>query len=118
MLDTKILELTYDLKELLVNSYEYKDVKTKEKLMEENCSELLIKYNYLVNEYNNALRFEKYGSDVTKARKELADFKFILDSNEYVKAYNEAYKKMNKLLSKLESIIFKGIKEDKKIKLD
>lgn len=118
MLDTKIIELTYDLKELLINSEEYKDVKEKEKLMEENCSDLLIKYNYLVNEYNSAIRFEKYGSDVNKARKELADFKLILDTNEYVKSYNEAYKRMNKLLAKLEAIIFEGIKEDTKIKLD
>ena len=34
--------------------------------MEENCGMLLIKYNNLVDEYNNAVRFEKYGGDVEK----------------------------------------------------
>lgn len=118
MLDTKILESTYELKEMLLKSEEYKNVKEKEKIMEDKCSDLLIKYNYLVNEYNNAIRFEKYGSDVEGARKALADFKLELDSNKYVKEYNEAYKKMNNLLKDLQDIIFEGIKESKRIKLD
>ena len=82
MLDTRILELTYELKEKLINSDEYKLVKEKEKIMEEKCSNLLIRYNYLMDEYNNAIRFEKYGSDVDRARKSLANAKLELDIDE------------------------------------
>jgi len=118
MIDTKILELTYELKDMLINSEEYKDVKEKEKVMEENCTSLLIKYNSLMDEYNNAIRFEKYGSDVDKARKKLAECKMELDTNEYVKSYKNAYKKMNKLLSSLEDIIFDGIIENNKMRIE
>ena len=87
MLDTEILSLTYELKEMIINSKEYKDVKEKEKIMEEKCVSLLIKYNNLVDEYNNAIRFEKYGSDVNKVQKALHECKIELDTNEYVKDY-------------------------------
>jgi cell fate (sporulation/competence/biofilm development) regulator YlbF (YheA/YmcA/DUF963 family) len=118
MLDTEIIALTYELKEKLINSKEYKDVKEKEKIMEEKCAHLLIKYNHLMDEYNNAVRFEKYGGDVEGSRKRLAECKMELDTNEYVKSYNEAYKKMNKLLRNLEDIIFEGLIKNTRISLD
>lgn len=118
MLDTEILALTYELKEMIINSKEYREVKVKEKIMEEKCVSLLIKYNNLIDEYNNAIRFEKYGSDVSKAQKALHECKIELDTNEYVKDYNNAYKKMNELLADLQDIIFEGIIKNKRIKID
>ena len=118
MMDTEILGLTYELKEMLLNSKEYKLVKEKERLMEENCGMLLIKYNNLVDEYNNAVRFEKYGGDVEGTRKRDFDCKLELDQNEYVKEYNKADKDMNKLLLSLQDIIFDGIIENKRIKIE
>ena len=118
MMDTEILGLTYELKEMLLNSKEYKLVKEKERLMEENCGMLLIKYNNLVDEYNNAVRFEKYGGDVEGTRKRVFDCKLELDQNEYVKEYNKAYKDMNKLLLSLQDIIFDGIIENKRIRIE
>ena len=118
MIDTEILSLTYELKDMLVNSKEYKLVKEKERLMEENCSMLLIKYNTLIDEYNNAIIFEKYGGDVEGTRKKVFECKLEIDQNEYVKEYNKAYKEMNKLLSSLQDIIFDGIIENKRIRIE
>lgn len=118
MLDTKILELTYELKDKILESEEYKLVKEKERLMEENCVQLLIKYNSLMDEYNNSIRFEKYGSDIEFSRKKLAECKLELDTNEYVKEYKQAYKNMNKMLSDIEKSVFKGLMENKKIEIE
>jgi len=118
MFTTEITNKVYELKEMLLNSNEYKLVKEKEKEMEEKCSNLLIKYNYLFNEYNEALRFKDYGSDVKGIQKELNKCKLELDSNEYVKAYKEAYKAMNKLLKDLQDIIFSKLIVNKDISID
>lgn len=115
---TDILTKVYELKDKLLNSEEYKNVKEKERLMEENCNSLLIKYNYLFNEYNQALRFKDYGSDVTKAQRELNECKKELDNNEYVKEYRSAYKKMTKLLNDVEMNIFQNLIDKKYINID
>ena len=113
MFNTDITIKVYELKEKLLTSDKYVIVKEKEKQMEENCSDLLIRYNYLFNEYNEALRFEKYGSDVNAIQKKLAECKLELDSNKYVKEYKKAYKEMNDLLRDIQGIIFNGIIENK-----
>ena len=115
MNNTQVLIKAYELKEKILDSSEYKNVKEKEKEMEEKCSMLLIKYNNLFNEYNQALRFEKYGSDVNVARQELAECKLELDNNQYVKEYREAYKEMEIKLKEIEKIIFEKIIEKKYI---
>ena len=109
MINTEVMSKVFELKEKLVNSDEYKDVKQKEQLMEDNCSALLMRYNSLFDEYNQALRFEKYGSDVTKIQKELHECKIELDNNEYVKAYRIAYKSMTNILETIQGVIFQGI---------
>ena len=115
MFNTDIISKVYELKELIMNSKEYKMVKETERLMEEKCSLLLIKYNNIFNEYNQALRFKDYGSDVSKVQKELNNVKLELDQNEYVKEYKKAYKNMNKLLNEIQNNMFKGIIENKDI---
>lgn len=118
MYNTEITSKVFKLKELLLSSNEYKLVKEKEKLMEDNCSQLLIKYNYLFNEYNEALRFKDYGSDVATKQKELNECKIELDNNEYVKEYKKAYKNMNKLLKQIQDIVFDGLITNKEISID
>lgn len=118
MFNTEITSKVYELKEMLLNSREYKDTKQAEKIMEEKCSNLLIRYNHLFNEYNEALRFKDYGSDVSGIQKELKKCKIELDKNEYVISYKKAYKEMSKLLKQLEETIFDGIIEYKNINID
>ena len=95
MINTLILAKVYELREALLKSDEYVKVKESENIMEEKCSSLLIKYNNLFDEYNQAIRFVKYGSNIEMIQKELARVKLELDNNEYVKDYKNAYKEMN-----------------------
>lgn len=117
MFNTKITAKVYELKEMLLHSREYEEVKNKERLMEENCANLLIKYNDLFNKYNDALRFKDYGSDVASAQKSLFNCKKELDNNPYVQDYKNSYRKMNQLLQELQSLIFENIIENRNINL-
>ena len=118
MINTEIIIKTYELKDKILNSKEYKEVKEKEKEMEDNCSLLLIKYNRLFNEYNEAIRFKDYGSDVNKAQKELANCKKELDENNYVKEYRNSFKKMNKILKDIEKELFNELISKRNIEID
>jgi len=121
MENSEIIALTFKLKEEIVNSDLYKNLKEKERRMleDEECSKLLHTYQVKQNEYNEAKRFEKYGSDVDGVSKELSEIKYKVDENKFVKEYNEAYKKINKELKNIEKIIFKDIvKERKEIVLE
>lgn len=86
--------------------------------MEENCTDLLIKYNNLFEEYNQALRFKDYGSNVSQAQKNLSEVKFELDENNYVKEYKKAYKSITRLLQGIEKDLFRGLIENKYINID
>lgn len=116
-MNTEVISKVYELKEYILESQEYKKVKKAEKIMEEKCADLLVKYNYLINEYNNALRFKDYGSDVEGAQRALYECKKELDDNIYVKGYKDAYKCINKYLKQIQENIFKGIIETKHIDL-
>ena len=114
MYNTQIISKVYDLKQMILNSNEYKQVKEKEKVMEENCASILVRYSNIFNEYNEALRFKDYGANVNEVQKRLHLCKLELDENIYVKEYKEAYKKMNELLGEIEGILFASIIENKK----
>ena len=103
MENSEILALTFKLKEELINSELYKELKDKEKKMmeDEETSKLLLLYQGAQSNYNEAKRFEKYGSDMDKASKELSDIKQRVYENKFVKEYNEMYKKMNKELKRI-----------------
>ena len=119
--NSEILTKVFELKDKIVNSFLYTNLKEKEKRMldDEECFKLLSLYQEKQTEYNEAKRFEKYGSDVNKASKELSEIKIKVDSNKFVKEYNEAYKLMCKELKKIEKIIFKDIfKERKEIEIE
>lgn len=116
MNDTEILALVYELKEKIVNSDLYKNLKNNEKAMieDEECFKLLYLYQNIQNEYNEAKRFEKYGSDVENVQKRLFEIKYKVDENELVKKYNESYKLMKKELKNIEKIMFKDIIKERK----
>ena len=116
MENTEILALAYELKEKIENSELYKNLKNNEKAMveDEECFKLLYLYQNLQNEYNEAKRFEKYGSDVEGVQKRLFEIKYKVDENELVKKYNESYKLMRKELKNIEKIMFKDIIKERK----
>lgn len=121
MNNSDILSLTFDLRDLLLNSELYKDLKNKEKMMMENeeCSTLLYEFQKVQEEYKEAKRFEKYGSNVTYYQKKLSELKYNLDENQLVKNYTLAYKKMSLKLKEIENNIFKDIiKEKAKINIE
>ena len=111
-----ILSKVLDLKDQIVNSDLFIELKDKEKKMLENeeCSNLLLLYQDIQGQYNEAKRFEKYGSDVQTAGKQLSDIKIKVEENKFVKEYNECYKKMKKELKRIEKILFKDIVKDRK----
>ena len=119
--NSEILALTFKLKEEIINSELYKDLKDKEKKMmeDEETSKLLLLYQDAQSKYNEAKRFEKYGGDVDKASKELSEIKSKVYENKFVNEYNEAFKKMKKQLKRIEGIVFKDIiKERKEIEIE
>jgi cell fate (sporulation/competence/biofilm development) regulator YlbF (YheA/YmcA/DUF963 family) len=116
-----ILALSYCLKDELLNSELYKNLKEKEQIMleDKDCSMLLCAFQQLKNEYNEAKRFEKYGSDIDGVQKRLSELKYKLDENKLVRDYNLAYKEMRKKLKQIEKIVFKDIiKERKEIEIE
>lgn len=121
MENSEIIAKVFELKEKIIKSYLYKDLKEKEKKMMEDdeCSKLLCQYQNIQSKYNEAKRFEKYGSDIVTVSKELSEIKCKVNENKLVKEYNEAFRKMNKQLKNIEKIIFKDItKERKEIELE
>ena len=105
-------ELIEEIKELIKDSNEYRASKEAELAMLSDAStlSLLNEYQSKQKEYNDALRFEKYGSDVSKVKKELADIKYRVDTNEFVVKYNDCYKKLKELLDSISANILDGIK--------
>ena len=89
---SEILIKVFELKDMIVNSDLYLELKNKENAMleDEECSKLLYLYQNVQSKYNEAKRFEKYGSNVENIKKELSELKFKLDENNFVKEYNLA----------------------------
>lgn len=116
MSNVDILKKVYDLKDKIIMSDLYVELKEKEKKMleDEECSKLLSLYQDAQGKYNEARRFENYGGDVSKAGKELSDIKVRVEENSYVKEYNKSYKKMKKELKHIEKILFKDIVKERK----
>lgn len=116
-----ILKKVYDLKDKIIVSDIYVELKEKEKKMldDNECSRLLSLYQEAQSKYNEAKRFENYGGDVERASKELSNIKVKVEENKLVKEYNESYKRMKKELKKIERILFKDIiKERKEIEIE
>ena len=116
MNNSDIIAKTFELKDKLVNSDLYIDLKKKEQdmLNNEECFKLLNSYQEAQTRYNDAKRFEKYGGDVASASKELSDIKCLVENNELVKAYNESYNNLRKELKRIEKILFKDVLKERK----
>ena len=114
--NSEIISKVFELRDKIINSEVYRELKEKEDEMmrDEGCFKLLSKYQEVQSKYNDAKRFEKYGSDIGGVSKELSDIKASVEKNELVKSYNESYKKMKKELKRIESILFEGIVKEKK----
>lgn len=116
-LNSEILAKTFELKEKMISSDTYKELKEKEQKMinDQEAFSLLNLYQSVQDKYNEAKRFEKYGGNVENAQKELMDVKKKVYENEYVKEYNLAYRKMQKELNDIEKILFKDIIKERKV---
>lgn len=114
-----ILLDTYDLKEDLNNSKLYKIMieKEKEMLEDQDTFVLLNKYQKAKDEYEQSLRFKEYDETYKVKQKQLYEIKILVDTNEFVKQYNKAYKEFSLLLKKIEKEIFKDIIEKKGINI-
>lgn len=104
-------ELVNEIKTIIKNSEEYKAAKEAENRMinDPETIKLLTLYQQKQQEYNDALRFEEYGSDVETIRKQLAELKMMVDSNDLVTEYNRAYKKVKEILDDATRNILKDI---------
>ena len=116
MNNSEILSKVFDLKDQIINSELYVDLKDKEKSMlnDSECFNLLCLYQDTQSNYNEAKRFENYGSNVENIGKELSDIKVKVEENTFVKEYNQSYKKMRNELKRIEKILFKDIVKEKK----
>lgn len=115
---TDILVLTYELKDKIINCNLYKELKEKEKEMIKNdrCRLLFNKFQRAQDEYNDAKRFQNYGSNLNEIGTRLSLVKQEVYNNEFIKEYNHLYSEMRKTLANIEKIIFKDIiKENKRI---
>jgi cell fate (sporulation/competence/biofilm development) regulator YlbF (YheA/YmcA/DUF963 family) len=104
-------DLIKEIKSIIKDSEEYKAAKAAEEKMinDPTTIKLLTLYQQKQQEYNDALRFEEYGSDVETIRKQLADVKMLVDSNELVAEYNRLYAKVKEILDTATKNILKDI---------
>lgn len=107
----KELETALLLNKLIKDNSKYIELKKKEKSMleDEETLKLLMDYQNKQSEYNDAIKYEKYGSNPELKRKELADLKYKVDTNVLVMEYNNAYKEMKNILDQVSNIVFEGV---------
>ena len=106
-----INDLAKEIKNIIIESDEYKAAKEAETKMinDPETIRLLSLYQQKQQEYNDALRFEEYGSDVETIRKQLAEIKLMVDSNVLVTEYNRKYKAVKEILDTATKNILKDI---------
>ena len=111
MNNSEILAKVFELRDMFVNSELYNELKINESKMleDEETLKLLYLFQNVQTKYNEAKRFENYGSDVASVAEELSNIKKMVDSNGFVSSYNESYKKVKKELKEIEEILFKDI---------
>ena len=107
----KELETALLLNKMIKDNSKYIELKKKEKSMleDEETFKLLVDYQNKQSEYNDAIKYENYGSNPEVKRKELADLKYKVDTNILVMEYNKAYKEMKQVLDQVSNIVFEGV---------
>ena len=108
-LQNKILEL----RKILLDSEEYKDVKQKEENLLDTEIQLIMDFNNKQDAYNDAIKHGYFNETYTK---ELSLSKEKLYNSKGAKEYFEALNKMNKLLHEISEDIFSNLVPDLKIK--
>lgn len=110
-MNSDILALVFDLKDKIIKSDLYIDLKNKEKIMLDDiiCSKLLYEFQKAQDNYNESKRFEKYGSNIQEFQKILSEKKSQVYENKLVKEYLNAYNKFKIKLKEIEKIIFENI---------
>lgn len=104
-------ESALKINELIKKNQKYLTLKEREKVMldDKDTFKLLVDYQKKQDEYNEALKYKDYGSNPGKVQKELADIKYLVDTNELVKNYNLAYKELIELLNQVNETILEGV---------
>lgn len=109
----QIQSLAFELRELLLESNEYKKVKEIEKRLLDKEWNLITDFKKAEQDYNDSIKYgyyeEKYLTNLQKSKE-------ILYSNPLTREYFDALKEMNKLLHEISEGIFKDIVPDLKIK--
>ena len=109
------LDLTYELKALIVNDERYLSLLEKEKEMEADEEVMALSYQKDVKEVELSDLLKHLPGDseeVKKARLELYHASSKLDEHPKVKGYLEAYKKLEELLNEINEILFSDLKDE------
>jgi len=113
-MNSKLADLIEKIKELLMETPEYKSLILAEKEMEESDEVKVLSYkkDLALMEYNDALKIynDKDNIYVIDAKKKLAKSIEILNAHTLVKIYNEKYNKFKEICNEISSIIFSDIK--------
>ena len=112
-MDENIYFLTQKLKEAMKNDPRFISLSEKEKAMEnsEEVISLVMKKESANQKYNDMLKyFPSDSKEAQEAKKELEIAMENLDSHPLVKEYQKAFKEVNIILNKMNSILFQDLK--------
>lgn len=105
----ELLDKVYSLKDSMINSKEYKELKKSELMMENDKEVQLLAYkkDMLIVEMENKLKiYKKDAPQILKINKDIADIIEQMSKIESVKRYHEAYKKYSELIDYINKEIF------------
>lgn len=105
----ELLDKVYLLKESMINSDEYKELKKAELMMEndEEVQLLAYKKDMLIVEMEDKLKiYKKDDPEILKINKDIATIIEKMSQIESVKKYNEAYKKYSEIIDYINKEIF------------
>ena len=108
-MNQNLLDKASKLKEEINNLPEVKELERLEKLLSENeeVMKLCYKKDLCAANYEDSLRhFGDNSEETLRVQKALHQAKLELDNNELVKQYNEQYKKVREIYSKINEEIF------------
>lgn len=113
-MEEELLKKICQLKELLDNDERVLELKTKEKIMEENEEVMVLAYRYSCRqtEYNDALKhYGESSNELLTAQKQLADSKKELESHPLVIDYLKAFQKVRELYQSIDEHLFGPFKK-------
>ncbi len=108
-MNSELLDKVYLLKESMINSDEYKELKKAELMMEndEEVQLLAYKKDMLIVEMEDKLKiYKKDHPEILKINKDIATIIEKMSQIESVKKYNEVYKKYSEIIDYINKEIF------------